>query len=166
VLVTGGQSAPGVATAAAEVYDPATDAWSRVRPMHTARFKHVGVLLGDGRVLVIGGTTDDETLLSTTEIYDPASGVFTAGPTLAEPRYKTAGGALVLADGRVVIAGGGRSVEVIDVDAGTTSAVAEFGRRGSFATISPWGDALVVLGGYDDRIALRREHQIVALPTR
>jgi hypothetical protein len=73
---------------------------------------------------VIGGTTDDVRLLASTEVFDPATGRFSPGPTMSEPRYKLTGGAATLSDGRVMVAGGGRTVEVLDV-ARRSSAVLE-----------------------------------------
>lgn len=162
VLVTGGQIRPGVAAATAAIFDHRTDTWTETGPMLTPRFKHLSVLLEDGSVLVMGGTTDDRTLLAGTEIFDPKTGRFTPGPDLHEPRYKMQGGAVVV-DGRsVLVAGGGRTVEVLDLETGVSEVVADLGRRGSFATVSRLGSGdLVVLGGYDDRIALRGEVLVI-----
>lgn len=158
VLVSGGQVSSGVGTAMAEIFDPATGAWIATDPMRMERFKHAGVLLADGSVLIMGGTSDDDVLLASTEIFDPASGRFADGPDLAEPRYKMTGGALVLGDGRVVVAGGGRLVEMIDLASGTSRLLGSFDARGSFATLNRLGSGdLVVIGGYDDRINLRGE---------
>ncbi len=164
VLVTGGQIEPAVATDAAAVFDPATDTWTMVDALTTPRFKHASVLLDDGSVLTLGGSSDDETLLATTEIFDPATGTFHAGPEMNESRYKLTGGAVAIDQRRVVVAGGGRSVEVIDVGAGTSHVVATFPERGSFATLSLLGSGeLLVLGGYDDRTMLRRESLVVGI---
>ncbi len=162
ILVTGGQVQPGVATGTSAIYDPTTDAWTEVDPMLTPRFKHESVLLGDGSVLIMGGTPDDRTLLKSTEIFDPESGRFAAGPDLAEARYKLQGGAVVLESGRVIIAGGGRTIEVLDVARGHADTIDDLGVRGSFATISLLGSGdLIVIGGYDDRIDLRDEARLV-----
>ena len=163
VLVTGGQFRPAEATAAAEIYDPTTNTWTDLPPMATPRLKHLSVLLGDGRVLIIGGTTDDEHLLATTEVFDPATNTFSTGPDLTEGRYKMTGGAVALSGNRVLIGGVGRSVELVDVDAGTSRVVLPLGvGRGSFTTINAWGpNAFIVLGGYDDRITLRRSFEVL-----
>jgi hypothetical protein len=166
VLVTGGQVAPGQPTAAAATFDPRTETWTRVGDLSTPRFKHSSVLLSDGRILVMGGTSDDETLLSSTEIFDPVANTFTRGPDMFEPRYKFQGGAVLLDDGRVAIAGGGRSTEILDLSDGTSAVVAESAQRGSFATINLLGSGdLLIVGGYDDRIRLRNEMVIVPAPT-
>ena len=163
VLVTGGQVEPGVGTDLAAVYDPATASWTSVDPMESVRFKHTSVLLDDGRVLVIGGTTDDEELLASTEIFDPVAGTFTAGPSLHEPRYKMTTGAVNVGGNRVLISGGGLSVELVDVSTGQSTVIEELGQRGSFATISAVGtNTWLVLGGYDDQIRLRRQFLVIA----
>jgi hypothetical protein len=157
VLVTGGQMAPGVPTAEAAIYDPKTGQWVSVDPMRTARLKHFSVVLSDGRVLVMGGDIGNESITATTEIFDPETLSFAVGPDMGEPRYKFPGGALALADNRVLIAGGGRSAEIVDVDIGTSNVVAESQQVGSFATLSPLGNGdFIIVGGYDDQINLRR----------
>ncbi len=61
----------------------------------------------------------------------------------------------MLPDGRVVVAGSGQGVEVIDV-----AAVRARSRRdladvsGSFSTVSVVGDEVWVLGGYDRQIRM------------
>jgi hypothetical protein len=162
VLVTGGQVGPSVPTDAAAIFDPAKRSWEPVGPMVTPRHKHLAVLLPDGRALIIGGAAADEQVLRSTELFDPQTGVFAPGPDLAEPRYKLPGGAVVLPDGRVVIGGGGRSVEVVDPDGGAGRVVATATALGSFATLNRLGNGdLVAIGGYDDRIRLRRDLMVV-----
>ncbi len=162
VLVTGGQVQSGVGTDAAAIYDGTTGAWRSVGPMNSRRFKHSTVLLDDGRVLLIGGTTDDERLLATTELFDPVSMAFSAGPTLMEARYKMTGGAILVAGQRVLVSGGGRTVELLDLAAGTSRIIDTLPERGSFATINALGDDLwLVLGGYDDQIRLRRQFLVI-----
>jgi hypothetical protein len=165
ILTTGGQVAPGQATPAAAVFDPDTGSWIRVGDMATPRLKHFSVLVGDGRVLVMGGTPDDEELLNSTELFDPVTNTFSPGPQMTEPRYKFPGGAVLLDDGRVVVAGGGRTTEILDIDEGTSTVIAQADVRGSFATLNELesGDLLIV-GGYDDQIRLRNEAYIIPVP--
>jgi Galactose oxidase, central domain len=170
VLVTGGQIQPDVATTRAALYDPETDRWAELPAMATPRYKHFSVLLPDGRALVIGGDTGDQTITATTEIFDPETNTFSAGPNLTEPRYKFPGGALVLRDGRVIIAGGGTTTEVLDIDARKSTTVGTPGRVRSFATLNQLGNGdLLIVGGYDDQITLGRTSTIISrtqLPQR
>ena len=121
VLVTGGQVARGEATASAAAFDEATGSWEVLARMSSPRLKHFAVLLDDGRVLVGGGTPGHRTLLSTTEVFDPGTDAFAQGPALREGRYKLPGGAIALPQGRVLIAGGGTTAEILDVGRGSSS---------------------------------------------
>jgi hypothetical protein len=156
VLVTGGATAPGVSTATAQIFDPTTAQWTVVDPMAQPRFKHAMVRLRDDRVLVIGGTPDDHALLASTEIFDPTTGRFAPGPALDEPRYKLSGGVDTLPDGRVVVAGGARSIEVLAADLAGWSRVGSPGpQRRSFSTVTAVDPTrLLVVGGYSASIEL------------
>jgi N-acetylneuraminic acid mutarotase len=74
VLVASGRvESPGqgtVLTAAAELYDPASGAWSSAGSMSSARSGHVLVTLANGGVLVAGGANRSGPLASV-EIYTP-----------------------------------------------------------------------------------------------
>ena len=162
VLVTGGQVKPGIGTDSAAIFDPASNAWVETGRLITPRFKHASVLLEDGSVLVMGGTTDDSNILASTEIFDPRTGRFSPGPDLVEHRYKMQGGALVLDEHRVAVAGGGRTIEVLDLAAGQSQIIVSFAGRGSFTTLNRLGSGgLLVVGGYDDHIALRRDVRVI-----
>lgn len=167
VLVTGGRVARGTATAAAAVYDPALEAWAEVGPLGVPRSKHFQVTLPDGRVLVGGGTPDDRTLLQSTEVFDAETGGFSPGPDLTEPRYKLTSGVIALPDGRVLIGAGGGSIEIVDVERRTSAVVPGLDGTAWFATVSLLDDgSALVLGGYDDRIALTGLMLTVAIPER
>ena len=103
VLVIGGLGFAGgnpVNLASAEIYDPATGAWTVTGTMGTARRTPIALTLHDGRVLIIGGNA---TIVSC-EIFDPATGSFSATSSLTTSRGDPA--AVVLNDGRVLVAGG------------------------------------------------------------
>jgi len=58
LVITGGHSAEtefGVTEYSAEIFDPATGAWTQTRPAGWARSSHVAVALADDSVLVAGG---------------------------------------------------------------------------------------------------------------
>lgn len=112
VLIVGGEVLKdGVVLASAELYDPATGRFSRTGSLAIPRATHTASLLANGKVLVTGGFTDDKheesdqsASLSSAELYDPETGIFSTIGKMTMPRAEHA--AVVLSDGRVLIAGG------------------------------------------------------------
>ncbi|MFD4865966.1 hypothetical protein ACFWN4_11665, partial [Streptomyces sp. NPDC058412] len=90
----------------AERYDPATGAWSREADMPCGRALHQAVCLPTGEVLVMGGANDilGEAGYLSAARYDPRFGTWSEVPGMAVGRLSFA--AAVLADGRVLVAGG------------------------------------------------------------
>ena len=102
VLVVGGYN--GSHLTSAEVYDPATGAWSvTTGSLNTACVAHTATLLPNGRVLVAGGYNSSGYLTSA-EVYDPATGAWTATGPLNTARV--AHTATLLPNGKVLVAGG------------------------------------------------------------
>jgi len=158
VLVCGGTGADGRALATAELYDPASDRWSPAGRLGEGRTKHAAVRLPDGRVLLVGGARDRESRgrLASTELYDPAAGRFTPGPRLRAGRYKLPDAVVALPDGRVLVAGDAPEVEIVDPARGrVTLARGDLGAARAFATATRVGADVLVLGGYDERIAIQ-----------
>lgn len=109
VLDVGGADPP---TATAEIIDlnATTPAWKFTSSMHFPRRQHNAVILPDGKVFIVGGSsaggfdTSSSPVLPT-EMWDPATGQFTVMASIAVYRgYHST--ALLLADGRVLSAGG------------------------------------------------------------
>jgi N-acetylneuraminic acid mutarotase len=110
VLVAGGGTTDGTtatATRSAELYDPATNAWTTTGSLVTGRAVATATSLPDGDVLVAGGTSNvlDTDDLASAELYDPATGTWTETGALAGPR--SGASAVLLPDGDVLEAGGG-----------------------------------------------------------
>ncbi|MFL5680344.1 MAG: kelch repeat-containing protein [Chloroflexota bacterium] len=102
VLVTGGCST------AADLYDPATGTFTATGSLTAVRGGSTATRLQDGRVLVTGGyncgKAGQDGIWASAEIYDPSAGTFSATGSMSTPReFHTA---TLLADGRVLIAGG------------------------------------------------------------
>jgi hypothetical protein len=159
VLVAGGHATgePG-SFVSAELYDPATGAFSPTGSMAQPRMGHTATTVqrdGGVRVLIVGGFDDtSQKTTSLAELYDPTTGTFTAAGSLSQARFGQT--ATLLADGRVLIAGGQsralalNSVEVYDPKTGTftpTGPMAQ-SRFGQTATLLPNGQVLVA-GGYN-----------------
>jgi hypothetical protein len=113
VLVCGGYIQGTTVTDRAELYDPASDAFSTLSSRMTQpRTAHTATLLGSGRVLLVGGAYEISpgTLNTavTAEVYDPATATFFPTGDLGYPREDHA--AHLLPDGRVLVTGGSRRV--------------------------------------------------------
>lgn len=93
-----------------EVYDPATDAWSRARPLQIAR-RGPGVVAGlDGRIYAIGGYDSQRRGRGTTvEALDSSSGRWEEVAPMTDRWAVNHVGAVCASDGRIyaLAAGGG-----------------------------------------------------------
>jgi fibronectin type 3 domain-containing protein len=103
---------PSVSTAYVLDMTQGSPAWVQVPSMNFARTYHNSVMLPDGNVLITGGgQTTDALGLSTAvfqaEMWSPATQTFTTLSSMVTPRLYHSG-ALLLPDGRVLVAGGGR----------------------------------------------------------
>lgn len=152
VLVVGGRGTGELASA--ELYDPSTGAWSAAGSLASARRGHTATLLADGRVVVIGGSVAGQygtrVYPAAAEIYTPGSGWSTSG-SLATPRSNHT--ATLLADGRVLVAGGYNlgdiaDCEIFDPAAGTfTPTDALSTRRYGHEAVRLGDGRVLVLGG-------------------
>ena len=109
VLVAGGAYdgvAGSGATAAAQVFDPATDSWAVVAPMSVARTYHSSLLLDDGRVLVAGGHDGSGVPQASAEIWDPVRGTWRPTAPMAFAHHSETNAAARLPGGRVLVVAG------------------------------------------------------------
>lgn len=103
-LVCGGSYLSGstyVPRQSAELFDPATGAWSAAASMISPHSFAQSALLSNGRFLVWGGS---DSAGAKAEIYDPAANTWTATGNAAGTRMY--GAAVTLRDGRVLVVGG------------------------------------------------------------
>jgi len=114
-VVDAGPDFVGQFVAEAEIWDPATG-FEDAGTLTIGRTGHSATTLGDGRVAIIGGVTGLEQdggvyleTLDSVEIWDPASQAFHRGQQLTEAR--TEHSAIAMADGSVLILGGGYGPE-------------------------------------------------------
>jgi hypothetical protein len=112
-LLAGGKVlvAGGAGLASAELYDPQTGKFTATGSMSTTRENFTATLLADGEVLIAGGLSAPTSAASATstpvasaELYDPQTGKFKGTGSMTTPRYMHT--ATLLADGKVLIAGG------------------------------------------------------------
>lgn len=155
VLVAGGDDG-NRAVATAELFDPASGIWTETGAMTTPRVKHAAALLPDGRVLFLGGSDvrDGRGTERSAETYDPVTASFTPTGNMTVIRYKISDAVTVLADGRVLVAGGADLAEVFDPATGRFAVVdGHLGQPHAFATTTRLADGSVLItGGYDERI--------------
>ncbi|WP_433519486.1 Kelch repeat-containing protein [Nonomuraea sp. CA-143628] len=114
VLITGGTApgSPGTAPydpfsrRTAEVFDLDTGKWAEVTAMPSGRALHRAVLLPGGQVMVAGGASGDrdESGFRSVLAYDVTGDAWVSVPGLVTGRWSFA--AVVLADDRVLVAGG------------------------------------------------------------
>jgi hypothetical protein len=162
-------SIPTRSPIASSPLDGASDHFFSAGAMNGGREGHTATLLADGRVLIAGGVRQagggDPTRRNATgpiaaaELYDPRSNTFTATGSMTAPRMGQT--ATLLADGRVLIAGGYNwlrfdgqglpvdlsSAEVYDPASGTFAATGSLANPRSSATESRLADGRVLIVG-------------------
>jgi WD40 repeat protein len=145
VVVIAGFGAPSTA----EIYDPATGAFTAVAGTLTdARNTHTATLLPNGLVLVTGGYGVAGTLAST-ELFNPATGAFSAGGAMTAARGSHT--ATLLPNGKVLVAGGnGTNGDVSFALASAelyTPSTNTFAATGSMANARQWQSAVLLSTG-------------------
>lgn len=172
VLITGGWSggAWSPALSSAELYDPATGAFTAAGSMTQERAGHTATLLRNGKVLVSGGRTvanNNYVFRNTAELYDPTTNTWMPTGTMAGVRSHHQ--ADLLSNGTVIVTGGEQcylppyggtcylsTAETYDPISATWTATATMRttRSSHTATLLPNGKVLVS-GGINDNGALR-----------
>lgn len=116
VLIAGGTSNEMGVTPTAELYDPATGKFAATANMTVARVLHYATALNNGDVLIVGGMRGSSpnpmliagrSYLGSAELFNPGQGRFNSvsGTGIGEDTG-TNGSAVLLDNGRVLIAGG------------------------------------------------------------
>jgi len=139
---------------------------------------HSGTVLADGRVLLVGGRCSQAESIRTTavacaaqacvdgaslitEIYDPIKNSVECGPTLNHPRFLHQ--AKEISSGQILIAGGQtlmkaeESIELIDLNQGSSEVVGRFRAPKYFSSIAITEGFIVASGG-SRAIASRPEY--------
>lgn len=170
VMVTGGLDETLDLVATTEIYDPGTGEWTEHGSMRSMRRGHHTLPLPDGRVVAVGGV--GQTLgglgilanissvgaLATTEIYDPSTNKWSKSSDMREGH--SGGLAVLLNDGRVLIAGGYNqgealaSSEIFDADTGEWTRTKTMARKTFANTAIVLTDGKVMFtGGFGMSIA-------------
>jgi N-acetylneuraminic acid mutarotase len=128
--------------------------WTTAEEMHHARYLQSATLLKNGTILIAGGRDNAAVgpALASSEIYDPIVATWTDAPSMLSPRSSHS--ATLLADGRVLVAGGFNdwaalpSAELYDPATGSwsTTGSMEEARGYHTATLLPDGRVLVTGG--------------------
>ncbi len=174
VLVAGGCCAPMSSNGmtSAELYNPATGAWTATGSLATARLNQTATLLPSGQVLVAGGAAyfcvsvlggDNPCLapgfgLVSAEVYDPQTGLWSPTGSMTTPRTEHT--ATLLPTGQVLVVAGTRpagcgctpssvSAELYDPTTGTWALTANSPvgvQAGQTTTLLPTGQVLMAGG--------------------
>lgn len=149
LLAVGGETPEGVSDAV-ELYDPATDAWTRGAPKPTPAAYIGAATLGE-RVFIPGGCTADGAALSALEVYDPAADTWTTAAPLPRP---LCGYALAVHGDRLYLFGGTDGhryldrTYVYDPQADRWEERAAMPVAQALAAAAPLGDSIYIVGGY------------------
>ncbi len=160
VLITGGHKgrrADIKIYTSAEIYNPERGTFTATGNLTVKRHKHDAVRLADSRVLIVGGSDerDGDGAYRNAEIFNPGDGTFTAVKNnMNLARYKLLGTAILLPNGKVLIAGGANRAEVFDPKTNSFSyANGDMATKRLFATATLLKDGQVLIaGGYTDGI--------------
>jgi hypothetical protein len=151
VLVAGGSDQNGPSAAAA-IFDPASNTFLNVKPLSIGREGASAGLLPDGTVMIVGGAGPSKQVNTTGEIFDPVTDAF--GDPIALGDYRWQGTVTALPDDTVLMVGG---VDEYDYPLGTVErdtpgnvpnpiGTMSTSRAGQTATLLADGNVLIVGG--------------------
>lgn len=156
VLVAFGQGG-GQGIDSAEVYDPVSRVWTGAASLSPGRTRPSCALLSTGKVLAAGGAYEGTSLVLVAdgELFDPASLGWSSTGALHQARHE--GNAVVLSNGKVLVAGGNigdtstpiGSAELYDPGTGTWAEIGPMvsaGRRRHTLTRLGSGKVLAMAG--------------------
>jgi mono/diheme cytochrome c family protein len=124
-----------------------TPTWKETEAASANRIHGVATMLADGRVLASGGGRTDNVLntaVNTAEVWNPVTGEWTIGPAQKNARLYH-GTALLLHDGRVLVAGGGAPGPLTNRNGEIYSPSYLFDAQGARAQQTTLADAPTVL---------------------
>lgn len=158
VLIAGGHQgrrADITIYTSSEIYNPPNGTFASAGNLTVKRHKHDATRLADGRVLIVGGSDerDGDGAYRNAEIFDPANGTFMAVKNnMNTARYKLQGTAILLKNGKVLIAGGANRAEIFDPATNSFAlAGSDMGTKKLFATATLLNNGQVLItGGYHD----------------
>jgi len=166
VLVTaGGYTVSSGYLASAEIFHPDSGAWTAAGSLATGRIFHTATVLPNGKVLVAGGYglsgPPPARSLSSVELFDPTTRSWSVIQSMTSARSGHT--ANLLADGRVLVAGGDDSVgpishgwlssaELYDLDSGTWQPTESMSNARDLHTANTLrsGSVIVIAGGNAD----------------
>ena len=154
ILVAGGGAGNDRVLASAERYDPRTGLATPTADLQMVRYKHAAVRLANGDVLLIGGANQRDWTgkYTSTEVYNPQTGAWALGPPLGNERFKLADAAVLLGDGSVLVGGGNRQMERLDLQ-GQWQPSTRLDDDYFYTVLTPLHDGRVLItGGYDAAI--------------
>lgn len=154
----------------AEIYSVATGTWSKTTgSLTTPRGGHTAVPLGDGTILVAAGFDNSGDHFENAELFTESTGMFTAAGSMNGTRFDY--GSVALPGGRVLIVGGGETVEAASIELYTkgmgwsaaTSLPSMSVRRFLPSVVALANGDAVIAGGYNRTDGVLASAEIVHL---
>jgi hypothetical protein len=156
VLIAGGAESPTSVLQSVEIYNPQTNSFETAGAMQVSRFKHSAVLLTDGKVLLLGGSDEREWTgrRNTVEIYDPAKNTSQIIGAMNRARFKIPNAAVLSNEGKVIVSGSGRKVEIFNPGTGAfLVSTGSLNDEWFYATATLLRDGRVfIAGGYNSSL--------------
>jgi Galactose oxidase, central domain/Kelch motif len=148
VLLAGGLGPGAAIEGTAEIYDPDSGRFTRIRSLASARgYGAVATLLRDGKVLIAGGSCGRGCILASVELFDPARQEFSLVAAMSTPRAASA--IVRLHNGDVLIMGGDKNPDELPLATAELyhPATGKFSLTGRMTTPRDYFAAIVLKDG-------------------
>jgi hypothetical protein len=150
IYAIGGDTEEGP-SGAVEVYDPATDSWSR-RASKPRPVRNVGAAVLDGLIYVPGGFDATNQVIAVVDVYDPGADAWSEASALPHPLLAYA---IAVVEGKLYLFGGHDgtryldTVLIYDPDSASWTMGTAMSKARGFCAAAVVSDRVYVLGGYD-----------------